>query len=95
MIKLIRYHHPPYVKHVLAPQNEFGTQKILGQFTKVLGIGKTPPPCWEKFPNNPVFFLSAYLSKNVLLVAFEPEAPHQQTSGERQSQSESQILTDN
>ena len=22
----------------------------------VLGIGKTPPPCWEKFPNNPVFF---------------------------------------
>ena len=33
-------------------------KKILGQFTKVLGIGKTPlPPMWEKFPNNPVFFL--------------------------------------
>ena len=24
---------------------------------RVLGIGETPPPCWEKFPNNPVFFL--------------------------------------
>ena len=47
---------PPFVKHFLAPQNEFGTQKILDQFTKVLGIGKTPPPCWEKFPNNPVTF---------------------------------------
>ena len=30
-------------------------KKILGQFTKVLGIGKTPP-IWEKFPNNPVIF---------------------------------------
>ena len=28
----------------------------------VLGIGKTPPPCWTTFPNNPVFFFSAYLS---------------------------------
>ena len=32
-------------------------KKILGKFTKVLGFGKTPPPCWEKFPNNIVFFL--------------------------------------
>ena len=32
-------------------------KKILGQFTKVLGIGKTPPPLlWENFPNNPVIF---------------------------------------
>ena len=31
-------------------------KKILGKFTKVLGFGKTPPPCWEKFPNNVVFF---------------------------------------
>ena len=33
-------------------------KKILGKFTKkVLGFGKTPPPSWEKFPNNIVFFL--------------------------------------
>ena len=32
-------------------------KKILGKFTKVLGFGKTPPPCWEKFPNNIVFFV--------------------------------------
>ena len=31
-------------------------KKILGKFTKVLGFGKSPPPCWEKFPNNIVFF---------------------------------------
>ena len=36
MIKLIRYHHPPFVKHVLAPQNAFGIhlvnlQKVLGK----------------------------------------------------------------
>ena len=36
-------------------------KKILGKFTKVLGFGKTPPPCWEKFPNDIVFFLRAYL----------------------------------
>ena len=34
MIKLISYHHHPFAKHVSAPQNEFGIQKILGQFTK-------------------------------------------------------------
>ena len=33
-----------------ALQNEFGTQKILGQFTKVLGIGKTPAPYMGKIP---------------------------------------------
>ena len=36
-------------------------KKILGKFTKVLGFGKTPPPCWEKFPNDIVFFLTANL----------------------------------
>ena len=30
-------------------------KKILGKFTKVLGFGKTPPPCGENFPNNVVF----------------------------------------
>ena len=32
-------------------------QKWLGNFTKVLGIGVTPPPFREKFPKNTVFFL--------------------------------------
>ena len=36
-------------------------KKILGKFTKVLGFGKTPPPCWEKFPNDIVFFLERTL----------------------------------
>ena len=32
-------------------------QKTLGKLTKVLGFEKTPPPpLWEKFPKNPVFF---------------------------------------
>ena len=44
MIELIRYHLPTFVKHDLAPKNDFGIQKkTLGKFTKVLGIGKTPP----------------------------------------------------
>ena len=41
-------------------------KKILGKFTKVLGFGKTPPPCWEKFPNDIVFFLRAYLTPVIL-----------------------------
>ena len=28
------------------------------RITKVFGIGKTPPPCWEKFRNKDVFFES-------------------------------------
>ena len=39
-----------YVKHVLAPQNEFGIQKILGQFTKFLGIEKTSPIIGKNYP---------------------------------------------
>ena len=37
-------------------------KKILGKFTKVLGFGKTPAPCWEKFPKNIVFFLERTLT---------------------------------
>ena len=47
-MKLIRYYLPLNVKHVLGPQNEFGIQKILGQFTKFT--------VWEKIQNNSVFF---------------------------------------
>ena len=36
-------------------------KKTLGKFTKVLGFEKPPPPPWEKFPKNPVFFLAASL----------------------------------
>ena len=33
-----------------------GFFRAMFKITIVLGIGKTPhPPCWEKFPNNPVF----------------------------------------
>ena len=41
-------------------------KKILGKF---LGFGKTPPPCWEKFPNDIVFFFESvpYLIDNQLL----------------------------
>ena len=39
-------------------------KKILGKFTKVLGFGKTPPPCWESFPNNIVFFWERTLLNN-------------------------------
>ena len=42
---------------LLAQKTLFLTQKgTVFQITKVLGFGKTPPPCWEKFPNNIVFF---------------------------------------
>ena len=62
MIKWIRYYLPLYVKHLLAPRNEFGIQKILGQFTNVLGIDKTPPTILGKIPKDPRnFFPSAYL----------------------------------
>ena len=37
-------------------------KKMLGQFTKVLGFGKTPPPpCWEKFPNNDIFLRASLI----------------------------------
>ena len=68
VIKLIRYHLPPIVKHVLAPQNDFGMPKITWSNHKSFGIEETPL-CWEKFPNNPVFFLSSYLSRNIVGLA--------------------------
>ena len=33
-----------------------GVFRAMFRITIALGIGKTPPPCWEKFPNNPVSF---------------------------------------
>ena len=61
VIKLIRYHLPPIVKHVLAPQNDFGMPKITWSNHKSFGNEETPPPlCWEKFPNNPVFFFECF-----------------------------------
>ena len=43
--------------HFLPKKHCFWPKKALFfKFTKVLGFGKTPPPCWEKFPNNIVFF---------------------------------------
>ena len=56
VIKLIRYRLPPIVKHVLAPQNDFGMPRITWSNHKSFGNEETPPPLWEKFPNNPVIF---------------------------------------
>ena len=58
VIKLIRYHLPPIVKHVLAPQNDFGMAKITWSNHKSFGIEENPPPppVWEKLPNNTVSF---------------------------------------
>ena len=42
--------------------------KYLGKFSKVLVIGKTPPPLWEKLPKNPVFFWIWFAEKNVVLM---------------------------
>ena len=55
MIKLIRYHHPPFVKHVLAPQNEFDMQKNTWSIYKSFGNWEDPHPYWEKLPTNVVF----------------------------------------
>ena len=42
---------PPFVKHVLAPQNEFGMQKNTWSIYKSFGNWEDPPPlCWEKIP---------------------------------------------
>ena len=50
-----RIHTPPIVKHVLAPQDDFGMQKKLGKQTKQSGFGSDPPLVWEKFPRKIVF----------------------------------------
>ena len=47
---------------LLAQKTLFLTQKgTVFQIYKSFGIWEDPPPCWEKFPNNIVFFLTAYL----------------------------------
>ena len=35
-------------------------KKYLVNLQKFWDSGRPPPPCWEKFPNNVVFFLKAY-----------------------------------
>ena len=50
------------IVHFFPKKTLFLTQKgTVFQIYKILGFGKTPPPCWEKFPNNIVFFMRAYL----------------------------------
>ena len=44
VIKLIRYDLPPIVKHVLAPQNDFGMPKITWSNHKSFGTEENPPP---------------------------------------------------
>ena len=47
---------------LLAQKTLFLTQKgTVFQIYKSFGIWEDPPPCWEKFPNNIVFFMRAYL----------------------------------
>ena len=60
MFKLIRYHFPPIVKHVLAPQDDFGMQKknMLNRQKKWDWV-RPPPLVWEKFPRFIVFFLES------------------------------------
>ena len=35
------------------------SKTMLVNLLKVLGFGKTPPPCWEKFPKEIVFFFES------------------------------------
>ena len=67
MIKLIKYHLPPIVKRVLAPQNDLACQKLLGQITKVLGLRRPPPHCWEKL----VFFVTGPLIDGITTMKYE------------------------
>ena len=50
VIKLIRYPLPLIVKHVLAPQNDFGMPKITWSNHKSFGIEETPSPMLGKIP---------------------------------------------
>ena len=47
---------PPIVKHVLAPQNEFGMQKSTWSNYKRSGIWVDPPPCFFKIPTFSRYF---------------------------------------
>ena len=43
-MELITYHLPTFVKHVLAPKNEFGITKMTWRNYKSFGIRANPPP---------------------------------------------------
>ena len=50
---------------LLAQKTLFLTQKgTVFQIYKSFGIWEDPPPCWEKFSNNIVFFFRAYLKES-------------------------------
>ena len=56
---MIRKHFSPIVKHVLAPQNDFGMQKITWSNYKESGIWVDPTPpvfFFSKFPHFPICF---------------------------------------
>ena len=60
-MELIRYHLPTFVKHVLAPKNEFGMPKMTWRNYKSFGIRATPPPHIGKNSQKMSFFLQAPL----------------------------------
>ena len=57
MLKLIRYHLPPFCKTCFSTSESFWHAKnnLVSRHQEV-GLGQTPPPVWEFFPHNPVFF---------------------------------------
>ena len=64
-MELIRYHqsHPPLVKHVLAPQNEFGMPKTTWSNYKRMGFVFFKIPTFSRF-----FFLATSLSVKMKVV---------------------------
>ena len=69
VIKLIRYHLPPIVKHVLAPQNDFGMPKITWSNHKSFGIEETPPPYVGKNSQIiPYFFFDVFPKCQLLYI---------------------------
>ena len=55
-MELIRYHLPTFVKHVLAPKNEFGMPKMTWRNYKSFGIRATPSPHIVKNSQKMSFF---------------------------------------
>ena len=82
MIKLIRYHLPPIVKHVLAPQNDFGMPKITWSNHKSFGIEENPPPRMGKTPKKyRIFFWEAPLAPSgALYVVMNPKNSRRSSS---------------
>ena len=66
MYNLIRYHHPTFVKHGLAPKNEFGMPKMTRRIYKSFGIRANPPPMLGKIPKKCRFFWTSPLIVHVL-----------------------------